>query len=190
VDDLARFLGPLPGQVYVYALLDDASRASAATMVVTGVSRAGPSELVVREEHSMAWKPAPDGVVSTAVENRLTVDERGLVQRSRLAEMVLIGAPLKVGTEWTRPVSGYSPDKGEWRGDMTCRIAMFETLPLFGETRVSVRVVGKAQFGADDLMLVEQYASGIGLVLRRQYYGRLAPSETVLEEVRVAPLPA
>jgi hypothetical protein len=67
---------------------------------------------------------------------------------------------------------------------MRCRIAMIESVPVFGETRVSVRVMGQAHLPVGDAVLTEQHAAGIGLVLRREQVGDLSAYETVLEEIR------
>lgn len=182
--DLKRFLGPRPGQVYVYARVNDDTREAGTTMVVAGVAERAPGEIVVRTECAM---PRATARVSSALESVLRLDPRGLVQTSPDGDVLVLPATLLPGTTWTRPVCGYSAELGSWRVDMTCRIAMIESVPVFGETRLTVRVIGRARVPQGEVVLAEQHAAGIGLVLRREQTSDFGASETVLEEIREEP---
>jgi hypothetical protein len=182
--ELARFLGPRPGFTYVYSRLDDGTRDTGSSLVVRGLAQDDSGALVIREGFTMPWAASGSGFIESSRECRLRCSGSDLVQSAPDGDVVLLRAPLRVGTSWTRPVTGYIAESGPWRGEMRCRIAMIESVPVFGETRVSVRVLGQAHLPVGDAVLTEQHAAGIGLVLRREQVGDLSAYETVLEEIR------
>ena len=182
--EVARFLGPRPGWTYVYERLDDGARGPGCRLIVSGLEEDATGTLVIRESCTVPGPPRGTGAIESSRECRVRVEGNDLVQSTPDGEMVLLRAPLRVGTAWTRTVVGYSAESGWWRLDMPCRIAMIESVPVFGETRLTVRVMGRARLPMGEAVLVEQHAAGIGLVLRREGIGDLPPYETVLEEIR------
>jgi hypothetical protein len=184
--ELTPFLGPRPGWTYVYGRVDDGTRGG--RVVVSGLAQDDSGALVIHEAFAIPSAPSRTGFIESSRECRLWVRSGDLVQSTPDGDVVvLLRAPLRVGTTWTRPVVGYAAESGPWRGEIHCRIAMIESVPLFGETRVTVRVLGKARLPVGEAVLVEQHAAGIGLVLRREQVGDLAAYETVLEEIREEP---
>jgi hypothetical protein len=185
-DPLARFLGPRPGQTYVYGLFDDGARQPGSRLVVSGLDASDARALRIREACALPW-PNEAGTLEASREYLLRIEGGDLVQAGPEGDMVLLRAPLRVGTAWTRTVTGYSADSGPWRHEMPCRIALIESVPVFGENRLTVRVMGRASVPGGEVVLMEQHAAGIGLVLRREQIADFAPSETVLEEIRESP---
>lgn len=180
--ELARFLGPRPGWTYVYGRLDDGTREADDRLVLTGLDPDDAGGLRLRQTCSMRFgEPL---TVETAVETRLHIEGNDLVQTGPEGDCVLLRAPLRVGTDWTRPLTGYTAETGWWRQELRCRIALIETVPVFGEARLTVRVVGRGRVPDAEVVLIEQHAEGIGLVLRREQIGDFAPFETLLEEIR------
>lgn len=182
--ELSRFLGPRPGWTYVYGMLDDGTREPGTSMVVSGLAEDDAGTLLVREACSIPWRASRTGTIEGANEYRVRIEGNDLVQAWPAGDYVLLRAPLRVDTTWTRPVTGYSAEAGPWRRELHCRIALIESLPVFGENRLTVRVVGGATIPGSEVVLIEQHAAGIGLVLRRQQMGDFDPSEIVLEEIR------
>jgi hypothetical protein len=183
--ELARFLGPPPGTTYVYSRLDDGTREVGSSIVVTGLGSADAGGLRLRQTCSLHRGDAL--AVETGSELRVHIEGSELVQTGPEGDYVLLRAPLRVGTAWTRPITGYTPETGGWRRELHCRIALIETVPVFGDPRLTVRVVGRGRVPGAEVVLIEQHAEGIGLVLRREQIGDFAPSETLLEEIREEP---
>ena len=185
--ELARFLGPGPGLAYVYGRVDDGTRDTGGRVVVSGLAQDDSGALVIREAFAIPSGASRTGFIESSRECRLRVEGHDLVQSTPDGDVVLLRAPLRVGTTWTRPVVGYVAESGPWRGEIHCRIAMIESVPVFGETRLTVRVIGRARLPVGEVVLTEQHAAGIGLVLRREQVGDLASYETVLDEIREEP---
>jgi hypothetical protein len=171
----------------VYGRLDDGNRDAGGRVVVSGLALDERGALVVRESSAIPWAASRTGLLEASRECRLRVAGSDLVQSTPDGEIVLLRAPLRIGTSWTRPVVGYLAESGAWRGEVHCRIAMIESVPVFGETRVTLRVMGTGRIPLGDVVLVEQHAAGIGLVLRREQVGAFAAFETVLDEIREEP---
>src|SRR5262245_29070100 len=137
-------------------------------MSITGLDE-NETGLRVREDHALPAGSVAKDPIGTSLEYRLRIDGRGLVQVVRTDEIVLIGAPLRVNATWTRSIQCYAPEAGWSSETLTCRIAMIHTVPILGDSRLTLRVMGHARLALGEVTLTEQYADGVGLVLRREH---------------------
>jgi hypothetical protein len=124
--------------------------------------------------------------VESSRESRIRIEGNEILKATPEGDVVLLRAPLRVGTAWTQHVVEYTPQAGWRRHELRCRIAMIETVPVFGRDRLTIRIVGRAMLPLGEVVVTEQHATDIGLVLRRERMGDLGASEIVLEEIRGA----
>lgn len=157
---IQEFLGPHPGQTYVYR------RSDGGTLKVVGLCSSAKNAVFVEADTKVPHIKLPRGARIDGT-NRFTllVRDNLLIETNFKTASILLQGPLVAkSSEWERTATSYSHSGKAVKVDSLCTITSVARRTVFKSNRFIVATQCKTKLPSWTMIETREYAQGIGLI--------------------------